>query len=189
MRINAKIIIEKTFNDGYLGSLIDEEHGKMWKVMWNAELCESLNCWIQIVPVEFSSTSIHVWVLDFYLLKKNACGSFFQQFPSFYQKKGKREKEKLKKEKNTTKRETVPTTNLHFLIVSYKKKRNIFCDWEGFIGRYIFVIISGEVEGKKEQWTWKNFTLLFSSFLIYLFFPLSLLIPHFSFQGYNIWIL
>jgi len=105
----------------------------MWKVMWNAELCESLNCWIQIVPVEFSSTSIHVWVLDFYLLKKNACGSFFQQFPSFYfiYKKGKR-KSWRKKKKNTatttttTKRETVPTTNLHFLIVSYKKKRETF---------------------------------------------------------------
>jgi len=70
----------------------------------------------------------------------------------------------------------VPTTNLQKLIVS-PKKRNIFCDWEGFIGRYIFVIISGggEVWRVKRNNLVKNFftllSLSLSSFLIYLFFP------------------
>jgi len=63
-------------------------------------------------------------VLDFYLLKKMRAVLFFNNSPLFTKKKGKREKEKLKKEKNTTKRETVPTTNLHFLIVSHKKEKH-----------------------------------------------------------------
>jgi len=132
-----KIIIEKTFNDGYLGSLIDEEHGKMWKVMWNAELCESLNCWIQIVPVEFSSTSIHVWVLDFYLLKKIAFFLFFSTILLFTPtKKGKRKKEKLKKEKkkhNLSGKRSPQQTFISWLFLTSKKEKHFL--WLGGIHR------------------------------------------------------
>jgi len=57
---------------------------------------------------------------------------FFNNSPLFtlFTKKGKGKVEERKKNTatttTTTKRETVPTTNLHFLIVSYKKKEKHF---------------------------------------------------------------
>ena len=51
----------KTFNNGYLGSRIDEERSEMRYIMWIAELSESSNFWTHIA-LSGSPESILIWV-------------------------------------------------------------------------------------------------------------------------------
>ena len=51
----------KTFNNGSLGSGIDEERSEMRKVMWIAEFSESSNLWTHIAPSGIPE-GMPVWV-------------------------------------------------------------------------------------------------------------------------------
>jgi hypothetical protein len=77
-----------TFNNGSLGSRIDEERSEMRYVMWIAEFRESLNLWTHLAPLGIPR-GMPVWV-SLELSKNNGFDHYFLELevvPGSFEKK------------------------------------------------------------------------------------------------------